>query len=344
MSTPTFVVSLDFELFWGVADRHTVAGYGRNVLGEWEAIPRMLALFRQYGMRATWATVGMIMCRDYAQWRALRPSTQPRYARVGLSPYQLDGLAREHPNLFFARSLVERVLATPGQELASHTYSHFYCGEPGATVEGFAADLACAATIAAELDVRFRSIVFPRNHIVEPFLAALPAAGIVAYRGTPRHWLYRNGDAVAGGIAGRALRFADACLPLSGDCAMRVQRHGRLVNVPASLFLYPCCGVNRSFAPLRLARLKGAMSAAARSGAMFHLWWHPHNFGCDLAQNLALLEELLRHYRLLSDRYGMQSLCMGDFAAAPARAACGPGHASSPRPGAGRGKVEWSQP
>ncbi len=77
MTNAKFVVSLDFELFWGVSDRQTVAGYGRNVLGEWEAIPRMLALFYRHGLRVTWATVGMVMCRDYKHWRDIRPGVLP---------------------------------------------------------------------------------------------------------------------------------------------------------------------------------------------------------------------------------------------------------------------------
>ena len=95
---------------------------------------------------------------------------------------------------------------------------------------------------------------------------------------------------------------------------VRAQAHGALVNLPASLFLYPWSKRYRGSAAARLARLKGAMSAAARSGGVFHLWWHPHNFGANLEQNLAVLDELLQHYRALADRYGMQSRCMGDFA------------------------------
>ncbi|RZA35828.1 MAG: hypothetical protein EOP92_08530 [Lysobacteraceae bacterium] len=316
MSTSKFVISLDFELFWGVSDRRTVAAYGPNVLGEWEAVPAMLAMFRRYGVRVTWATVGMIMCRDYQHWREIRPPAPPAYLQSRLSPYELDALVKEHGPLFFARSLVDRILATPGQELATHTYSHFYCGEPGATPEQFAADLACAGHIAAEMGVRFRSAVLPRNQIVPAFLDVLPAAGIGVYRGNGRHWLYRNGDAVAGGVAGRAMRFADAFLPLSGNGTVREEQHGCLVNLPASLFLYPWDRSGSLLPALRLRRVKAAMTAAAVSGGVFHLWWHPHNFGINLAQNLGLLDEVLRHYRVLADRYGMESHSMGDFDAA----------------------------
>lgn len=313
MTVAKFVISLDFELFWGVSDTQTIAGYGRNVLGEWEVIPRMLALYRQHGIRVTWATVGMAMCRGYAQWRDIRPAILPAYAGINAQHYSMDKLVKEHPKLFFARPLVEQILVTEGQELATHTYSHFYCKEAGATPAQFTADLACAQSIATDMGARLHSAVLPRNQLVESFLSVLPDAEIEVYRGNAQHWLYRNGDAVPGGIAGRIARFADGCLPLSGVRTACEQRNGDLVNVPASLFLYPWSVRYPALSAMRLNRLKQAMTAAARTGSVFHLWWHPHNFGVNIEHNLALLEALLRHYLMLSDTYGMQSSCMGDF-------------------------------
>lgn len=305
MSHGKFVISLDFELFWGVRDTQTVGGYGRNVLGEWQAVPRMLELFRHHRINVTWATVGAVMCRDHAQWRSLRPEGDTRPE---------DDLVKEHPRLFFARPLVERILDTYGQELGTHTYSHFYCSGEGATPDRFLDDLRCARAISAEMGASFQTIVFPRNQIVKEFLAVLPAAGIRVYRGNAQHWLYRNGNAVPGGRAGRIVRYVDAFVPLSGSGCRHEQVEDGLVNVPASMFLYAWSPVVQPLAVLRLRRIKQGMTAAARTGAVFHLWWHPHNFGVNLELNLAILAEVLRHYRVLADKYGMQSQCMGEFA------------------------------
>lgn len=291
----------------------TVASYGCNVLGEWHAVPRLLALFRRHEVRATWATVGMLMCRHYKQWRAIRPAVLPGYARASISPYVMDCLVKEHAKLFFARSLVEQIIETPGQELATHTYSHFYCNEPGATPEQLAADLACARAIAAEMGLGFSSLVLPRNQVAEKFLSVLPGAGIQVYRGNSNHWLYRNGDAVVGGIAGRLARFADACIPLSGQRTVHAQVRSGLVNLPASLFLYPVGAKLRALSAMRLDRLKRTMTSAAQAGGIFHLWWHPHNFGVNTDENVAQLESVLRHYHFLAYTYGMQSHSMGDF-------------------------------
>ncbi|MDB5855696.1 MAG: hypothetical protein JWR22_3737 [Herminiimonas sp.] len=312
--TPSFVISLDFEMFWGVAAFRSLPSYRRNVEGEWSAIPRMLALFRKNAIRATWATVGMVMCRDHAEWRKIRPEPMPTYSRPGLSTYNHDAAAREHPTLFFARPLVEQILATPGQELASHTYSHFYCGEQGTTPEQFSADLACARKAASALGAQYKSIVFPRNQLRAEYVALLPQNGFHVYRGNPQNWIYQTGDVVPGGLAGRGVRFLDAWLPLSGPGVARPTACNRMVEVTASAFLRPWSPRLAAFESIRLERIKRSMTVAARTGGCYHLWWHPHNFGVNLDANLAVVETLVSHYNRLRDRYGMQSRCMGDFA------------------------------
>lgn len=311
---PALVISLDFELFWGVAASRSIRQYGAHVEGEWRAIPAMLEVFRRHGIKATWATVGMLMCRDHAQWRSLRPRILPGYARPECSTYALDEAVRNHPRLFFARGLVQRIGDCPGQELASHTYSHFYCGEEGATPEQFAADLECANEIGREMHLKYSSLVFPRNQLAPAYLGALSAAGISVYRGNPRHWLYRRGHQAPAGMAGRTLRFADSWLPLSGSAVVRPEISNGLVDVHASHFLRPWSPRLDLLEPLRMQRLKQGMTRAAQSGSVFHLWWHPHNFGLHTDRNIAVLERLLEHYRTLRDRYGMQSMSMGEFA------------------------------
>lgn len=312
-----FVISLDFELFWGVADGRTVSNYGGNVRGERQAIPRMLDLFTRYGIRATWATVGMVMCADYAQWRSLRPDIAPGYDRTACSPYLLDETVRAHPELFFARDLVKLVRDTDGQEVATHTYSHFYCDEPGATPQQFLSDMRCAKDIGAGLGLTLTSLVFPRNQILPAYVAVLSEAGVSAYRSNPDHALYRRGNAAPCGLAGRAVRLADSWLPLSGA----LTAHGTVgqdgvTALPASMFLRPYASALAPFEALRLHRIKAAMSDAAKAGGDFHLWWHPHNFGADTSRNLAVLEAVLQHYQALQQQYGMQTASMAECAAA----------------------------
>src|SRR3546814_14736515 len=56
------------------------------------------------------------------------------------------------------------------------------------------------------------------------------------------------------------------------------------------------------------------MRQAAISGSVFHLWWHPHNFGADIAENMAFLRRILESYRQLADEYGMTSATIAETA------------------------------
>src|SRR3989344_5918278 len=84
------VISLDFELFWGMFDKASLDEYGENVLGERTAIPRMLELFVTYGIHATWATVGMLMTRNKLELLSLLPPPhlQPVYEDMRTSAYE----------------------------------------------------------------------------------------------------------------------------------------------------------------------------------------------------------------------------------------------------------------
>jgi hypothetical protein len=71
----------------------------------------------------------------------------------------------------------------------------------------------------------------------------------------------------------------------------------------------------KTFEPLRMARLKRMMTAAAECGSIFHLWWHPHSFEAHTEANLDILDRLFRHYHTLRDRFGMRSRTMAEAAA-----------------------------
>ena len=67
------MVSLDFELYWGVRDKTSLEAYKANLLGARHIIPRLLELFAHYGVRATWATVGFLFFDEKTScWRTYR--------------------------------------------------------------------------------------------------------------------------------------------------------------------------------------------------------------------------------------------------------------------------------
>ena len=192
-----FTISLDFELHWGVFDHLRLDARGRRYFDRTrELIPPTLDLFTQYGIRATWATVGILMARDKAQLLAYAPAARPAYANPAYDAYALFdrqvGKSEHDDPYHFAPSLVQRILDTPGQELGSHTFSHYYCREPGQTAATFAADLAATQAIARDnFGTTLRSLVFPRNQYTPGYLDVLLDHGYRHYRINPDVWFWR---------------------------------------------------------------------------------------------------------------------------------------------------------
>ncbi|MCW5976570.1 MAG: polysaccharide deacetylase family protein [Bryobacteraceae bacterium] len=330
-SNGILTVSLDFELFWGVRDTLTVEDYGPSLLGVHEAAPRMLALFERYGIHATWAPVGFLFFQDADELERRRPPLIPRYTERRLNPYvYLDSLAprKLDPRYHFAPRLIRRIVETPHQELATHTFSHYFCLEPGQTSREFRADLEAAIEVSERMAGRRPvSLIFPRNQFNPEYLYVCADNGIRAYRGNQNAYAYEPGHCREDTIPRRAARLLDSYVNLSGHHGYSLDELRRRsvalpYDVPASMVLRPWSRRFKGFEKWKAKRIKDSLTWCAERSLLYHLWWHPHNFGVDIEENLAQLEAVLEHFAALQARHGMKSLSMAEVAdlidAAPA--------------------------
>jgi peptidoglycan/xylan/chitin deacetylase (PgdA/CDA1 family) len=314
-----FVISLDFELYWGVRHLPTVKRYRRNLVGARVAVPAILDLFSKYGIHATWAVVGFLF---FDHTRALldhAPALRPRYNNKRLSPYYdlpADDARADPESIFFAPGLIRQISSTNHQEVGTHTFSHYYCLERGQTLEMFRQDMQAACAAAEQLGVPIKSLVFPKNHCRSDYLTACAEVGISAYRGNPPSWLYRAAADDAQGYVRRLGRLLDAYIPVTGsNCNPLPAPTAELpIDITASRFLRPYSPSLKMLEPLRLWRIKRDLTIAAKAGRAYHLWWHPHNFGVNLWANLRFLRQILDHFHLLRDLYGLESLNMNEAA------------------------------
>ena len=311
----TFVVSLDFELHWGVRDHRTVEEYRENLLGVRRAIPELLALFSEFGIRATWATVGFLFFESIDELRAAVPTELPRYVDRKLDPYAaLDEIGkneREDP-FHFAPTLIRMIQATPAQEIATHTFSHYYVAVPGPSLESFRADIRAAKSAGRRFGIEIKSIVFPRNQVNMSHVRVCAEEGLISFRGV------ESDPFVAAGSSrvDRARRFVDSYVNLSGACCgVPKEMDGlRIVSVPQSRILRPYDRRLRLLDGFRLQRILSSMTFAAQNQMLFHLWWHPHNFGANTDLNISFLRAILEHYKQLEHKFGFRSLTMGEVA------------------------------
>ncbi|MEJ2291383.1 MAG: polysaccharide deacetylase family protein [Deinococcales bacterium] len=278
------VLSLDFELGWGVADTLAAnGGYRRHLLGAREAVPRILERFAAHGVGATWATVGMLFATSREELVAHAPPAElrPRYRDPRLDVYRLQvGEDERRDPLHYAPSLIDAIAACPGQRIGSHSFAHYYSLERGQTRATFEADLQAAVTLAAARSLTLRSYVWPRHQLRADYLPILARHGFTVHRGPEPNVLNRPHRGAYSPLAVRAARLTDAYLGLTGPNLVRwsaLTPVGGLVDVPESRFLRPVAARATALEPLRLHRITTAMRRAAATGALFHLWWHPHN-------------------------------------------------------------------
>jgi peptidoglycan/xylan/chitin deacetylase (PgdA/CDA1 family) len=312
-----FLVSLDFELYWGVRDVLTLEEYGRNISGVHKAVPRILNAFKLYGVHATWAVVGYLFFNGINEIKKNIPHIGPTYLNPRYCPYKYISEKSNLDEIYhFAPNLINEIGSQRGQEIATHTFSHYYCLEMGQTKEQFDIDLKFAIETARRHGFGTKSLVFPRNQWNEEYLDILNDNGVLCYRGNEISWLYQASKHGEQKSFKRALRFVDSYLNLTGHNTYDIHACTRRkpFNIPASRFLRPYLKQPRILNYFHLQRIKAAMKYAAEENKIFHLWWHPHNFGVNLNENIDGLLEILRYYNHLNKQYRMISLNMGEIA------------------------------
>ncbi len=314
------VISLDFEIMWGVFDKPTSrTAYLKNLYGVKKAIPAMLDLFKKYDVHATFATVGLLFADSRQDIINYSPIHKPEYLNKSLSPYFTEmekiGESEYDDPLHYAPSLINEITASGLHEIASHTFCHYYCLEKGQTTLAFEADLTGAVNIAKKRNIVLNSIVFPRNQFNEEYLTVIKKLGFTSYRGNENVWMYnaRNRDEET--LGRRAARLIDSYMNISGHNIYKweeISDTKGLCNIPASRFLRPYSRKLAILEHLRLRRIKSGMLAAAKRGHIYHLWWHPHNFGVNTEKNIKFLEEILKYYQKLRNEYKFSSFTMNE--------------------------------
>jgi peptidoglycan/xylan/chitin deacetylase (PgdA/CDA1 family) len=248
-----FTISLDFELIWGTFDKPKHTRFRRLcAIEREEVIDRLLELFVQYRVSATWCTVGHLF---------LDPTSDRGVHSTGA-----DAL------IFYARDLVDKIheCVVP-QEVGSHTFTHRVFDDPSCTRSIADEELALCTKAARDIGVRMTSFVFPRNRIAH--LDLLPRHGFTAFRGQDERWHARTGQRRWFHRAGHLLDVFRATTP---PAVMPVWREEGVWEIPGSMLFTPSHGLRRMIpAAARVRRARKGLMNAAESKKIFHLWFHP---------------------------------------------------------------------
>ncbi len=317
-----FTISLDLELHWGVfdkRDRQNREAWYKNTL---QLIPLMLQLFAKYNVHVTWAAVGGLFAKDEAEWKELKPSIEPQYANKKYSTYdwvKQNSLGSDYRWAHFAPETIQAILEYPGQELGTHTFGHYYCMEDGKNPEAFKEDLIAAKRAALRFNKNLISLVFPRNQFNSNFLKSCYEVGIRTVRSNPANWFWTpvaDGDST---FLRKIFRTGDVFVPIAEHTSYPLSKIRVIADEPLQLAasrLFRAWHPNFAYGnKLRLHRIIKELQTAAAANECYHLWWHPENFGNYPKENMADLQIILEEYKKCSNKYGMDSWNMAEYAA-----------------------------
>jgi hypothetical protein len=312
----TFVISLDFELHWGCFEtmQNITEANQQYFYNTRKAIPEMLSIFSKGGIHATWAAVGMLFCNNKNDWENNQPEKIPVFKNPNVSAYkwvEKNGFNNEEDPFHFAPSLIKLIQSTPHQEIGTHTFAHYFCLEEGQQIDDFRADIKKACEVANRVGVSLNSLVFPRNQFNESYLSVCKEFGINAVRSNPDVWYWSAASRAT--FMEKLFRSGDAYIKLQ-PIKMVFLKDIKTDELPLQL---PASRLYRAWRPkyriqnkLKMKRILDEMTAAAKKGGYYHLWWHPHNFGYYPAQCLEELTQIVNHFNFLKTKYGFESLHM----------------------------------
>ena len=276
-----FILSLDCEGKWGVADRisgHHVRYFTNANLRR--AYADLLALFDKWDVSATFAFV-MAFILSLEELPRQRDLLADDSFGDWLSNFRKDAAAGRYDGWSVPEAL-QMVLAAGRHEVGCHGFSHLPLAEDLADEAEVRRELAAAVAVARSKGIAPRTFVYPRNLVGHPHL--LQEYGFVGYRTRPPRSIGRLRRLK--GVLGE-LNLATPSQPSPRPAP------GAIIPIPSGYFLHWRHGVRRAIpASITVERWRRILDHAVRNGGVAHLNLHPHNI-IDGPGTLLTLDRIL---------------------------------------------------
>lgn len=265
MSYPVFMVSLDCEGKWGMADRitqHHDLMFTSSALQL--AYAKLLGLFDSYDLSATFAFVGALTLTldEYRAFRGYFFGTPAR--RRWCSRFSQD-YEQGSTGGWLEPGLLALVQSRARHEIASHGFTHL----PGTGTSGDLPELLLELQAVREWatlkGIDPKTYVYPRN--VVHYVDVLSRSGYIGYRGclTPSHGYFQRFLAVAKEF----------------NIYSHAQPHGCFgspVAIPPGYMFNWRHGVRKRVpAQATVLKWRHIINHAIEQSTICHLWLHPHN-------------------------------------------------------------------
>ncbi|HKA23149.1 MAG TPA: polysaccharide deacetylase family protein [Blastocatellia bacterium] len=298
-----FTISIDLELIWGTIDLVGSEPFSRACKFEREiVIDRLLDLFAEYEISATWCVLGHLML-DHCQSDQGRK--HPEIVRPQHTWHEEDWFVNDPARnedafpLFYGRTLVDKIrrCSTP-QEIGCHSFSHVIFGDPGCSHETAESEINASVLAARQLGIEMRSFAFPRNEVGH--LDLLKKYGFTSYRGPEKNWYGHQRWPTP---VKRLCHLWDVIAAATPDVPLPERDEIGIWNLRGSMIYFPAYGLRR-YIPIsrRVKRAIKGLNAAAERRRVFHLWFHPTNLADEPDAMFSGLRRILDHASSLRER------------------------------------------
>lgn len=298
-----FTLSLDLELIWGTLDLLGPEAFrGRCEIERRIVIDRLLALFVQFEIPATWFVIGhLFLDRCYAESGRKHPEiVRPQHAWCpgDWFEHDPDGTETQAP-VFLGRSLVEKIRScSVPQEIGSHSFSHVIFGDAGCSRETARSEIDACIKVGRQMGLSMQSFSFPRNQVGH--LEVLAESGFACFRGPEPSW-YRSPRVPA--AIQRVAHLLDVVTVAQPPVALPTRTPEGLIEIPGSMVYFPAHGLRRLIpVSWRVRRALKGLDAAVHEHRVFHLWMHPTNLTDEMEAMFEGLRQILEDVSRLRAR------------------------------------------
>ncbi len=282
---PSFIISLDCESKWGMADHlnefHTTHFSNAAII---EAYSRLLKSFQKWQIPATFAFVaGMtISPGEYKQYQDLFLDC------VINGRNWLEAFRRDASNNAFEGWLVPEALDLVSQhdqhEIASHGFCHLPLGSHLVNENDAYHEIRAIKTVMDAKGHDVKTFVYPRN--IVGYKEQLESCGFLGYREALKL------------PAGSIRPFVN--LSLEFNLFSKAQKpfaypKKNFIPIPSGYFFNWRMGLRRHVpAWITIQRWKNIINHAIKNNLIAHLWFHPHNL-IDSPSTFTTLEQVLQY-------------------------------------------------
>lgn len=281
-------ISIDFEKLWGL---HDVFGleynnYYKSILEVDKIVLKILSIFEENKIHATWATVGALAMDSWEEYYSYDP-VKPDYKKNKLIFNDNFKHINQSKKLFFASELISQIIKTNNQELGSHTFSHLYFDEKGIKADDFIRDAMIIEKIfKKKYNCIPKSLVFPRNQI--NFLDCFSRTSLKTFRNHDDKFVF-NSNGFKFENYNRLARLVD-------DLNIFSNNSKKFKNNYSYSKMFIRFNLNKYLWNVQMLRLKFLIKNL-NDDEIIHIWWHPHNLGFDFELCLKRLLELINILR-----------------------------------------------